>query len=200
MDDMRARRSEMVRICRDAFAGKLFAGTSGNLSLRLEGTDEMLITPTSVRYDGMTGDDIVRMRLDGTVLEGRHQPSSEWRMHAVIYEKMVEVNSVFHTHSPYATAFAANRATIPYVLIEMGPFLGGRLPCARLEKPGTRELGLSAIEQLSKGSHACLLASHGVIAVGKDLAQSFIRAEYVEDAAKIYHLALQVGDPAVLGE
>jgi len=84
------------------------------------------------------------------------------------------------------------------VLIEMGPFLGGALPCARLEKPGTRELGLSAIEKLSGGAHACLLASHGVIAVGNSLAQSYIRAEYVEDAARIYHLALQVGEPVVL--
>jgi len=200
VDDIKARRNEMVRICRDAYAERLFAGTSGNLSLRLESTDEMLITPTSIRYDQMLAEDIVRMKLDGTVLEGQRAPSSEWRMHAVIYEKLGHVLSVFHTHSPYATAFAANRKGIPFILIEMGPFLGGKLPCARFEKPGTRELGLSAVEFLSKGSNACLLASHGVIAVGKSLAQSYIRAEYVEDAAKIYHLALQSGEPVVLGD
>jgi L-ribulose-5-phosphate 4-epimerase len=197
--DLKALRNEMVRICREAYAERLFAGTSGNLSLLLEGTDEMLITPTSIRYDVMGDMDIVHMKLDGTVLEGTRAPSSEWRMHAVLYEKLDHVFSVFHTHSPYATAFAANRKDIPFILIEMGPFLGGKLPCARFEKPGTRELGLSAVEFLSAGSHACLLASHGVIAVGKSLAQSFIRAEYVEDAARIYHLALQAGEPVVLG-
>jgi ribulose-5-phosphate 4-epimerase/fuculose-1-phosphate aldolase len=68
-----------------------------------------------------------------------------------------------------------------------------------MEKPGSRELGLSAIEELKKGRNACLLANHGVVAVGGDLAQSYIRAEYVEDAAKIYHHALQVAEPVIIG-
>jgi len=200
VDDIRSLRSEMVRVCRDAYAEGLFAGTSGNLSLRLGATDEMLITPTGLRYDVMMSDDIVHMRLDGTVLEGARAPSSEWRMHAVLYEKLDNVFSVFHTHSPYATACAANRKNIPFFLIEMGPFLGGSITCARFENPGTRELGLSAVEILSGGSNACLLASHGVVAVGRSLAESFIRAEYVEDAARIYNLALQTGEPVIIGD
>jgi len=198
VDDIQALKREMVQACKDAYALRLLAGTSGNLSVRLGDEDEMLITPGSLRYGSMEDADIVRMRFDGTVLEGARAPSSEWRMHAVVYERMAEARSVFHTHSPYATAFATLRVGVPYVLVEMGPFLGGPLPCARLEKPGTRELGLSAVEHLAAGSRACLLASHGVLAVGKNLAQAFLRAEYAEDAARIYHLALQAGEPAVL--
>ncbi len=97
----------------------------------------MLITPTSIRYDQMLAEDVVRMTLDGTVLEGRREPSSEWRMHAVIYEKLDFVLSVFHTHSPYATAFASNRKDIPYILIGMSPFPSGKLTCSRFEKPGS---------------------------------------------------------------
>jgi L-ribulose-5-phosphate 4-epimerase len=198
MDAIAELRKEMVEVCQSAFAEGLFAGTSGNLSVLLESGDEMLITPTSVRYEKMTAQDIVRIRLDGTVLEGQYKPSSEWRMHGVIYERCPQVRSVFHTHSPYATSFAVVRKPIPLVLIEMKPFLGGELECARFEKPGTRELGLSAIEILEKGRNACLLANHGVIAVGGSLSQSYIRAEYVEDAATIYHRSLQVGTPVIL--
>jgi len=200
VEDISSLRNEMVRICREAYAERLFAGTSGNLSLRLKDTDEMLITPTGLRYDVMMGEDIVHMRLDGTVLEGVRLPSSEWQMHAVLYEMLDDVLSVFHTHSPYATSCAANRKDIPFFLIEMGPFLGGKIKCARFEKPGTRELGLAAVEMLSRGSNACLLASHGVVAIGRNLAESFIRAEYAEDAARIYSLALQTGEPVIIGD
>ena len=198
VDTVERLKDEMVEVCKNAFSKGLFAGTSGNLSVLLKESGEMLITPTSVRYETMGSKDIVRMKLDGTIIEGTHRPSSEWQMHAVIYEKCPQASSVFHTHSPYATSFAVIRKTIPLVLIEMKPFLGGELDCARFEKPGTRDLGLSAIEVFNKGRHACLLASHGVITIGANLAQSFIRAEYVEDAANIYHKALQVGEPVIL--
>ena len=102
-------RQEIVDKSLEAFREGLFSGTSGNMSCRIA-PDEMLITPTSVRYDVLRARDIVRMKLDGTVLEGKLQPSSEWRMHAAVYEAYSEVNSVFHTHSPYATAFAVVRS------------------------------------------------------------------------------------------
>jgi L-fuculose-phosphate aldolase len=197
-DNERVLRVEMVRICQEAYAGRLFAGTSGNLSVRL-GLDEMLITPTSLRYDRMKPEDIVCMKLDGATMDASRVPSSEWKMHAVILKQRPDVHAVFHTHSPYATSFAANGMVLPFILIEMGPFLGGAVPCAHFEKPGSLELGLSALDALGTSSNACLMASHGVLAIGSHLEQAFIRAEYVEDAAKIYHLALQTGKPVVLG-
>ncbi len=197
-DNEQVLRVEMVRVCREAYAEHLFAGTSGNLSVRL-GQEEMLITPTSLRYDRMEAEDIVRMKLDGAIIDSSRVPSSEWKMHAIILKQRPDVNAVFHTHSPYATSFAANGMDLPFILIEMGPFLGGAVPCARFEKPGSLELGLSALDSLGTLSNACLMASHGVLAIGSHLEQAFIRAEYVEDAAKIYHLALQTGSPVVLG-
>ena len=98
-------RQEIVDKSLEAFREGLFSGTSGNMSCRIA-PDEMLITPTSVRYDVLRAQDIVYMKLDGTVLEGELQPSSEWRMHAAVYKAYGETNAVFHTHSPYATAFA----------------------------------------------------------------------------------------------
>ena len=192
-------RQQMVDICKSAYAEKLFAGTSGNLSVYVRNEEVMLITPTCVRYETMQPEDIVAVKLDGTQLAGHYAPSSEWRMHAAVYKGCSEVNAVFHTHSPYATAFAAVRRGIPLILIEMIPFLGGDVPCARFEQPGSWELGASAVDALQGGRNSCLLANHGVVAIGEDLAQAYIRAEYVEDAAVICHRAMQLGEPITIG-
>lgn len=198
MDKISELKKEIVEISQSAFTNKLFAGTSGNLSAYLREENKMLITPTCVRYETMTEDDIVVMNLDGSGIEGRHQPSSEWRMHAVVYEEQNDVNVVFHTHSPYATAFAVVHKAVPVILIEMTPFLGGDIPCAPFASPGSRELGMSAVAEFKKGRNGCLLSNHGVLTKGADISQAYIRAEYVEDAAKIYHYALQAGTPVIL--
>ncbi len=179
-----------------AFRAGLFAGTSGNMSVYLRDKDIMLITPTSVRYETMKPRDIVEMRTDGTLLRNEN-PSSEWRLHAEIYKANEDVSAVFHTHSPHATAFAVNRMDIPAALIEAYFFLGGSVPCAEYATPGTPEVGIYAARVLP-GKGGCLLANHGVVAVGSDLAQAYIRAEYIEDAAKIYIMAKQLGSPVEL--
>ncbi len=188
---------EIVEKSLQAYRAELFSGTSGNMSCYLHDEEKMLITPTSVRYETLRAEDIVVMRLDGTVLEGRFQPSSEWRMHAVIYENCPDVSAVFHTHSPYATAFAATRQDIPAILIESRIFLGGEIRCAEYATPGTREVGVSAVSAL-EGRGGCTLANHGVLAVGKDLAEAYLRAEYIEDTAKIYTYAKTIGTPVEL--
>lgn len=192
-------KKEIVRISQHAYQNKLFVGTSGNLSAYLPQEGIMLITPTCVRYDTMTEDDVVSMKLDGTVLEGKYEPSSEWRMHAAIFEQCPDARAVFHTHSPYATAFATVRRGVPVFLIEMAPFLKGDIRVAEFAQAGTRELGLSAVEVLKTGRTGCLLASHGVLTVGESLDQAYIRAEYVEESAMIYHHGLQIGTPVELG-
>ena len=182
-----------------AFRSGLFSGTSGNMSVYLREQDTMLITPTSVRYETMQPSDIVKMKLDGTVLEKGKRPSSEWKMHAAIYQHNPECSAVFHTHSPYATAFAVNHQTIPAVLIEAHMFLGGDVRCADYATPGTKEVGLYALPAL-KNRGGCTLANHGVLAVGSTLEQAYLRAEYIEDLAKIYTIAKQIGTPVVLTE
>ncbi|MEG2073972.1 MAG: class II aldolase/adducin family protein, partial [Angelakisella sp.] len=171
----------------------LFAGTSGNLSTYDKASGFMAITPTSVAYETMTAEDIVLIKTDGTEAEGIHEPSSEWRMHAAIYRSCPETGAIVHTHSPYATSFAVGQEAIPVILIEMVPFLGGDVRVAQFALPGTEAVGVTALAAL-EGRNACLMANHGVLAVGRDLAQAHIRAVYVEDAAKIYHLAKQSGE------
>lgn len=181
-----------------AFRAGLFAGTSGNMSVYLPHKELMLITPTSVRYELMRPEDIVEMCLDGTLLRN-NTPSSEWRLHAEIYKAHKDITAVFHTHSPCATAFAVNRMNIPATLIEAHFFLGGSVPCAEYATPGTPEVGIYAANMLS-GKGGCLLSNHGVVAVGSSLSQAYLRAEYIEDAAKITIMAKQLGALVELGE
>lgn len=131
-------RQEIVDKSLEAFREGLFSGHERQHELPASRPDEMLITPTSVRYDVLRAQDIVHMKLDGTVLEGELQPSSEWRMHAAVYKAYGETNAVFHTHSPYATAFAVVRKSIPAVLIESCIFLGGDHPLRGLRRAGDR--------------------------------------------------------------
>ena len=159
----------------------------------------MYITPGSVPYETMTADELVRMTLDGEVLEGERKPSSEWRMHAEIYRQKPEVSAVIHTHSPYATSFAVNNRKLPVILIEMVPFLGGDIEVADFAIPGTVEVGTEAVKKL-QDRYACLMANHGVLAVGASLEQAHTRAVYTEDAAKIYSLALNNGDVKVIDD
>ena len=187
---------EIVDLSLSAYRAGLFSGTSGNMSVRIPGG--MLITPTSVRYDEMCAEQIVAMRPDGTFLDGSPgNPSSEWRMHAAVYEAYPDVGAVFHTHSPYATAFAACRESIPAVLIEAMIFLGGEIRCAAYARPGTKEVGINAVPALA-GRGGCTLANHGVLAIGKDLGEAYLRAEYIEDVAKVACLARSIGTPVPL--
>lgn len=194
--EQEALRRQMVAICRQSLEEGLFTGTSGNLSVNL-GDGTMLITPTSVRYTVMEPEDIVRCDLSGQVREGELRPSSEWRMHAIVYRNYPETGAIFHTHSPYATAFAVVQKPIPAVLIEMQVFLGGDVPCAPYATPGTDAVGESVLSCLRE-RNGCLLANHGVLAVGGDLDEARTRAEYIEDAAKIYHHAVALGRPVTI--
>lgn len=197
MKDLQKFREQMVALCLESFHEGLFTGTSGNLSVYLKDEGLMLITPTSVRYDIMRPEDIVLCDLAGNIKEGHLNPSSEWRMHAIVYQNYPDTGSVFHTHSPYATAFAVVHKAIPATLIETHFFLGGTVECAAYATPGTDGVGLNAVPVL-KGKGGCLLANHGVLAVGEDMAQAKLRAEYIEDSAKIYQYACALGEPVVL--
>lgn len=179
----------------------LVAGTSGNVSAYDREAGCVYITPTNARYDTMEPEDIMAIDLDGVVLDGPTAPSSEWRLHTQIYRLMDEVNSVIHTHSPYATSFAVVGREVPLILVEMVPFLGGGIPVAPFSFPGTDEVGLNAARTLiDRGRNAALLKNHGVVAVGKNVEQTYLRAEYVEDASREYALALQVGEPDLIAK
>lgn len=190
-------RKAVLHMSQQSFAENLFAGTSGNLSLRDPQTGLIAITPGSVDYPTMVLDDVMLITPDGEIVEGRRKPSSEWRMHAEIYKHRTDIHAVVHTHSPYATGFAVTHCRIPVILIEMMFFLLGDVPVARYCTPGTPDLGFAVVEALQNRT-ACLLANHGVVAVGGTLAEAHIRAVYTEDAAKIFTQAKIIGDVQVI--
>lgn len=190
-------KQELVQMAKRAYADKMFAATSGNLSIYDRDAGRMYITPGSFPYEKMTPEDAMVIDLDGHVLDGPHKPSSEWRMHAAIYRADETVNAVVHTHSPYATAFAINNVKIPVVLYEMVYFLGGDIPLAEGAIPGTEAVGQNAVKVL-KDRYGCLMANHGALAVGDTLDRAYTRAVYIEDAAKAYSLALSHGPVTVI--
>ena len=171
---------------------------SGNVSVRAS-TDHIAITPTGVQYDEMTAEDLVIIDLNGVVVDGRHKPSSETPMHTTIYKVMPTVKAIVHSHSQYALAFAAVGRHIPIICTE-GLALRGPVPVAEYACPGREAQGLAAVKAM-KGPPSVtgtLLKNHGVLATGANLAQAYSAAYRIEMAAKIYFLALQIGNPDIL--
>lgn len=192
-------RQEVFAWTKQSYAEKLFAGTSGNLSMFDRESGIMVITPTSIPYETILPEDMVAVKLDGEVVDGHYRPSSEWKLHAEIYKAMEGIGSVVHTHSPYATAFAVAHQPIPTILIEMVPFLGGDVPLAEFAVPGTPEVGTNAVKVMQE-RNGCLMANHGVVAIGKDLEQAHLRAVYIEDAAKICAFAKGIGEIHIMDD
>ena len=192
-------KTELLDVTLESYDLKLMAGTSGNASVYDKEREAMIITPSSVSYDGMTIEDLVVMKLDGTIIEGKHDPSSEWKMHAQIYLEREDVACVLHTHSPFATGFAVCQEGIPVILIEMVPFLGGDIPVAAFGMPGTAQLGVEALKVMDDRK-GCLLANHGTLAIGTSIRKTFMSSVYLEDAAKIYHIAKNAGHVKVIPE
>jgi L-fuculose-phosphate aldolase len=189
-----ALREAMIATARRMNTSGLNQGTSGNLSQRVE--DGFLLTPTGMDYDSLEPEDLVLMRMDGSH-EGRRAPSSEWRFHRDILVRRPEVGAVLHAHSMFCTTLACLRRGIPsfhYMVTAAG---GADIRCAPYATFGTEELSSHAVEAL-EGRKACLLANHGMLALGKDLAGAFKLAVEVETLAAMYWRALQVGEPVLL--
>ena len=190
-------KASLVKQAQQAFMDKMFAATSGNLSIYDREAGRMYITPGSFPYMEMTPEDVMVIDLDGNILEGPHKPSSEWRLHAAVYRAKEDVNAVVHTHSPYATAFSINNLPIPVVLYEIVYFLGGDIPCAEGAIPGTDAVGENCVKVLNE-RYGCLMGNHGALAYGDTLERAYTRAVYIEDAAKAYSLALTHGPVKVI--
>jgi L-fuculose-phosphate aldolase len=188
------KRQSMVDACRSMNALGINQGTSGNISLREGGG--MLITPTSMPYDAMTPDDIIEMRLDGKVV-GNGRPSTEWRFHRAILKARPEVNAIVHAHPTYCTSLAIMERSIPPIHYMVAAAGGDSIRCAPYATFGTEELSDNAVEAL-KDRKACLLAHHGMIALGPDLAVAMWLAVEVETLAHQYVNCLQLGEPPLL--
>jgi L-fuculose-phosphate aldolase len=172
----------------------LYSGTSGNISVRSNAG--FLITPTGIACDEVRPTQIVAMDSRGTPV-GRLLPSSEWRIHRDIYRRRPDVQAVVHTHSTFATALSCLRRDVPafhYMVAKSG---GPAIPCARYATYGTAALSDNALAALADG-RACLLANHGLIAVGGSLAAARLLAEEMEAICQQYWAVRAIGRPVVL--
>jgi L-fuculose-phosphate aldolase len=175
-------------------------GKSGNVSARLrsDGFDGFLVTPTGLPYDETVPDDIVPMTLDGNA-RGSRLPSSEWRFHRDIYRARPEANAIVHTHAPFATSLACLHRGIPAFHYMVAVAGGKDIACAPYATFGTQALSDHAAAAL-EGRNACLLANHGMIAIGENLPAALALAVEVETLAEMYWRALQIGEPVLLSD
>lgn len=181
----------MITGCRALISLDLTYGTSGNVSVRRDSTS-LFISPTGMGYEALEPGDVPLVTLDGRWF-GRRRPSSEWRFHRDIMAARPEVGAIVHAHSRYATALACTGSGIPAFHYMVAVAGGEDIRCARYHTFGTQELSEAALTALD-GRRACLLAHHGIIALGCDLAAALKLAGEVESLAAQYSTALTLGN------
>ena len=180
-------------------ANNLVVWTSGNISVRDQESGYVVIKPSGVKFEDLSASMMVVVDLDGNVIEGEFKASSDTASHLYIYRHMPEVNGVVHTHSNYATAFAAVGKPVPPVLTAIGDEFGGPIPCGGFALIGGEEIGKIVVETIGH-SPACLLKNHGVFTVGPTGKKALKAAVMVEDVAKTVWLSLQLGTPETISE
>jgi L-ribulose-5-phosphate 4-epimerase len=174
----------------------LVVWTAGNVSGRVPGEDLMVIKPSGVSYDDLTGDSMIVCDLNGDVVEGDLSPSSDTAAHAYVYRAMPEVGGVVHTHSTYGCAWAARGEAIPCVLTAMADEFGGEIPVGPFALIGNDDIGKGIVATLSgHRSPAVLMQNHGVFTIGADAKAAVKAAVMCEDVARSVHIARQLGDP-----
>jgi L-ribulose-5-phosphate 4-epimerase len=187
-------RAEVTRLHAELLRWGLVAWTAGNVSARLPGTDLVVIKPSGLSYDELTPESMVVVDLDGTRLEGDLSPSSDTLAHLVVYRERPDVGGVVHTHSPYATAWAARREAIPCGLTAMADEFGGEIPLGPFARIGNEEIGHAIVTTLKDHrSPAVLMAGHGVFTIGKTAKAAVKAAVMCEDVARTMHLARALG-------
>jgi L-ribulose-5-phosphate 4-epimerase len=177
----------------------LVVWTAGNVSARVPGADLMVIKPSGVPYDELTPENMVVCDLDGAVVEGDHAPSSDTQAQAYVYRHRADVGAVVHTHSPYATAWAARAEPVPCVLTMCADEFGGEIPVGPFAVIGDDSIGRGIVETLAGSrSPAVLMQNHGVFSIGRTARDAVKAAVMCEDVARTTHLARQLGDPVAI--
>jgi L-fuculose-phosphate aldolase len=189
------RRAALIAACRELVRRGLTHGSSGNIGLRRD-PKRFFMSPTGMAYEALEPDDIPLMDLEGRWF-GRRRPSSEWRFHRDIFRARPEVGAIVHVHSPQATALACTGRGIPAFHYMVAAAGGADIRCAPYHTFGTQSLADAALAAL-EDRRACLLANHGLIALGGDLAAALALAGEVESLAAQYCAALAVGGVRLL--
>ena len=196
---MEKERIEIVEYGKKMSSAGLCKGTSGNISIYDPETGYMAISPSGIGYFETEPEDVVVMKLDGTIVEGNRAPSSEHGLHSVIYLNKPEARAVVHTHSIYCTTFAALNQPLKAVHYVIGGAGVSEIPCAPYCTFGTPELAES-VKNTIGDSKAVLLQNHGLVASGPKLAKAFSLAVNLEFVAEIQYRALCIGQPCVLSD
>ncbi|MCF8050268.1 MAG: L-fuculose-phosphate aldolase [Desulfobacterales bacterium] len=195
---LEAQRRAVVQYGKKMLAAGLTTGTGGNLSLRDPETGLIALTPSGVEYPVITEEDVVLLDPEGAVVDGKRKPSSEAGFHLALYKKRADIGAVVHTHSVYATTLACLHWEIPPVHYLIG-FAGKKVPLAPYATFGTEALAEKVADGIADGN-AVLLANHGLVAVGVDLASAFSCAEEIELVARIYYQARCAGPPRLIDD
>jgi L-ribulose-5-phosphate 4-epimerase len=189
-------RSEITELHAELVRYGLVVWTAGNVSARVPGEDLMVIKPSGLDYDRLTPESMVVCDLDGNPVEGGLAPSSDCASHAYVYRAMPDVGGVVHTHSTYASAWAARGEAVPCVLTAMADEFGGEIPIGPFALIGGDEIGKGIVSTLSEHrSPAVLMRNHGVFTIGRNARAAVKAAVMCEDVARTVHLARLLGEP-----
>lgn len=192
---LEALRDEVWRLHQELPKNELVTWTSGNVSGRDKATGLVVIKPSGVRYEDLTAESMVVVDVEGKVIEGTLAPSVDCASHLYVYRHRADVFGIVHTHSPYATAFAAVGMSIPCVLTAIADEFGGPIPCsAGYAEIGGEQIGEELLRTIGT-SPAALLKQHGVFTIGKSATAAVKAAVMTETAAKTVYLARQLGNP-----
>ena len=191
----------LEKLCKDVWLmnlelpkNNLVTMTSGNVSGRDAKTNYVVIKPSGVRFESLKIEDLVITDLNGRRIKGELAPSVDLATHLYIYRHRHDVGGIVHTHSPYATSFAALGRHIPVCLTAIADEFGGPIPCAPYAPIGGEEIGKAVVDHIGD-SPAILLKNHGVFAIARDPMAALKAAVMLEDVAKTYHLSLLLGEP-----
>jgi L-ribulose-5-phosphate 4-epimerase len=194
-------RAEVAALHAELPRNELVVWTAGNVSARVPGADLLVIKPSGVSYDELTADTMVVTDLSGTLVDGDLAPSSDTAAHAYVYAHMPHVNGVVHTHSTYATAWAARGEPVPCVLTAMADEFGAEIPVGPFALIGNDDIGKGIVATLSgHRSPAVLMQNHGVFTIGKSARAAVKAAVMCEDVARTVHIARQLGEPLPIAQ
>ncbi len=197
----RTQREHVAALHAELTGNGLVTWTSGNVSERVPGEDLFVIKGSGVSYDGLTWEGITVCDLDGTAVDGVMRPSSDTDAHAYVYRNLPEVGGQVHTHSPYATAWAARAEPIPCVLTAMADEFGGPVPVGPFALIGDDSIGRGIVATLrGSRSPAVLMQNHGVFTIGPSARAAVKAAVMTEDVARTVHLSRQLGEPVPIAQ